>query len=91
MIYLQEAIQDVKKYYPNIPDDVFMQLIALDPEYRDGSNSVGKNGKWILNLYNKGKLSEDDMEALPEILKLFKSYKNRSPCRLWGFETWYRF
>lgn len=77
MIYLQEDIQAVKKYYPNIPDDVFMQLIALDPEYRDGSNSVGKNGKWILNLYNKGKLSEDDMEALPEILKLFKSYKNR--------------
>ena len=54
--YITEAIDDIKKYYPRIPDDVFMQLIQLDPTYR-GNDSAGKYVKWLLNLYNKGNLS----------------------------------
>lgn len=75
--YLLEDIAAVKKYYPNIDDDVFMKLIALDPTYRDGSNSVGKYGKWILNLYNKGKISEDDFGEITPLLNQFSTYKNR--------------
>lgn len=75
--YLIEDIAAVKKYYPNIPDDMFMYLISLDPTYRDGSNSLGNYGKWILNLYNKGKLSDDDYSEVPALLTQFNTYKNR--------------
>ena len=79
MIYLYETIEDIKqKYYADIPDDIFMKLIELDPEYR-GGNSLGKNGRWILNLYQNGELSEEDYDTIPEILSLFKQYKNRIP------------
>lgn len=75
--YIKEDIEAVKKYYPNIEDDMFMNLIALDPTYRDGSNSVGKYGKWILNLYNKGNLSNDDMDSITDVLNQFTIYRNR--------------
>lgn len=75
--YLLEDIAAVKKYYPKIDDNTFMTLIALDPTYRDGSNSVGKYGKWILNLYNKGSLSEDDFGEVTPLLNQFTTYKNR--------------
>ena len=75
--YLIEDIAAVKKYYPNITDDIFMYLISLDPTYRDGSNSLGKYGKWILNLYNKGTLSDDDYSKIPALLNLFNTYRNR--------------
>ena len=59
--YIKENIEAVKKYYPNIDDNVFMQLIALDPTYR-GKDSLGKYGKWILNLFNKGAIAEKDFD-----------------------------
>jgi hypothetical protein len=71
-----EAIADIKKYYPNIPDDTFMQLISLDPTYR-GNDSAGKYGKWLLNLYNKGNLSEDEFDEVPKLLNQFTLYRNR--------------
>lgn len=74
--YLKEDINAVKKYYPNIPEDVFMQLITLDPTYRN-NNSLGKYGKWILNLYNKGNLSEDDFAEVTPLLQQFTIYRNR--------------
>ena len=75
--YLLEDIAAVKKYYPNIDDATFMQLIALDPTYRDGSNSLGKYGKWILNLYNKGIIPEDDFDEITSLLNQFTIYRNR--------------
>lgn len=75
-IYLQEDITAVKKYYPNISDDTFMELIALDPTYT-GKDSVGKYGKWLLNLYNRGKLSEEQFKEIPALLNQFTTYRNR--------------
>lgn len=77
MIYLYEDIDAVKKYYPKIDDSVFMALIQLDPTYRDGSNSLGKYGKWILNLYNKGAISKEDFSEITPLLQQFTTYKNR--------------
>jgi hypothetical protein len=77
MIYLYEDIDAVRKYYPKINDSVFMELIQLDPTYRDGSNSLGKYGKWILNLYNKGAISEDDFGEITPLLNQFTTYRNR--------------
>ena len=73
---LQETIADVKKYYPNIPDDIFMELIALDPTYT-GKDSVGKYGKWLLNLFNKNKISKTDFDEIPTLLNQFTIYRNR--------------
>lgn len=53
-----------------------MQLIQLDPTYR-GNDSAGKYGKWLLNLYNKGNLSEDDFEEVTPLLNQFTTYRNR--------------
>lgn len=50
---LREDIEAVLKLFPNIEKDKAMQLIRLDPTYKEGRNSVGTYGKWILNLYNK--------------------------------------
>jgi hypothetical protein len=77
--YLLEDIAAVKKYYPNIDDNTFMQLIQLDPTYKDGSNSVGKYGKWILNLFNKGNLSQEDFSDVTPLLNQFSTYRNRVP------------
>jgi len=74
--FLCEVIADVKKYYPNIDDDTFMELITLDPTYT-GKDSVGKYGKWLLNLYNKGKISENDFDEIPDLLNQFTIYRNR--------------
>ena len=74
--YLYEDIDAVKKYYPNIPDDTFMELIALDPTYT-GKNSLGKYGKWLLNLFNRGKITENDFEEIPDLLNQFTTYRNR--------------
>jgi len=75
-IYLQEDIDAVKKYYPNIPDETFMELISLDPTYT-GKDSVGKYGKWLLNLYNRGKLSEEQFDEVTPLLNQFTTYRNR--------------
>ena len=72
---ITEGINEVKANYPNIPDEVFYQLIALDPTYKDGKDSVGIYGKWILNLYNKHRLKEEDFYKVPELLTEFEEKK----------------
>jgi hypothetical protein len=53
-----------------------MQLVALDPTYRN-NNSLGKYGKWILNLYNRGNLSEGEFSEVTALLNQFTIYRNR--------------
>lgn len=71
--YLIEDIESMKKYYPNITDDVFMDYIELDPTYK-GGNNAGKYAKWILALANKGTL--DNIGHVKDILTRFDSEKN---------------
>ena len=73
---LNEDIEAVKKYYPKIPDDTFMQLVALDPTY-NGKDSLGKYGKWLLNLFNRGSLSEEEFSEVTPLLNQFTTYRNR--------------
>ena len=73
---LLETLEDIKKYYPRIPDDIFKQLIELDPPYR-GNDSAGKYGKWLLNLYNKGNLPEESFDEVTPLLNQFTTYRNR--------------
>lgn len=66
-----EGIKEVKALYPHIEDDLFYKLISLDPTYKDGVDSVGKYGKWILNLYKKNNLKEEDFYKVTEYLTEF--------------------
>ena len=50
---LTEDIAAVKRQYSYIPEDDFDKIIRLDPTFKEGSNSVGKYGKWLLGLYRK--------------------------------------
>lgn len=76
-----EGIDDVRPYYPNIDDDKFNQLIALDPTFKDGKDKLGTYGKWILNLYDKKRLKDEDFYKVTEYLTEFerkrKNFKNK--------------
>ena len=72
---LFEGIEDVKKYYPNIEDSTFNTLIALDPTYKEGKDKLGNYGKWILGLYVKNKLKDEDFYKVTELLDVFDKNK----------------
>lgn len=68
---LTEDIAAVKKYFPKVPEEKIQTLIELDPTYQGGDN-LGKFGKWILGLYNKGQLKDEDFYKVPQYLTTFK-------------------
>lgn len=72
---LIEGIADVKANYPKIDDSMFDQLIALDPTYNPNRDKLGTYGKWILNLFNKGRLKEEDFYKVPDYLAEFERKK----------------
>lgn len=72
---LNEDLNAIKNMFKNIPEDTFYKLIELDPTYKQGSNSAGKYGKWLLNIYNKGNLKEEDFYKATEYLTKFKEVK----------------
>lgn len=71
---INEDIESMKKYYPNIPDEKFMYYIKLDPTYKDGSNNAGNYGKWILGLANKGEI--ENIGHVTDVLRRFEETKN---------------
>lgn len=78
MTLLVEGIQEVKKYYPDIPDDKFMNLIKLDPTYKN-DDRLGKAGKWILNLYKNKQLKEEDFYKVTDYLTTFFNHFREIP------------
>lgn len=68
-----ETLASVKANYPRIPDDMFMTIVQLDPTYVEGKDSVGKYGKWLLNLYNRGNL--DNFGHVTDALTRFEDNK----------------
>lgn len=76
---LTEDIESVRKNYPKISDEDFYRLIKLDPTYREGSNSVGTYGKWILTMFQKGKLNNEGhvTDALARFESEKKNLKNK--------------
>lgn len=69
---LDEDIEGMKKYYPNIPEMDFMKFIELDPTYKGGDNA-GTYARWILNLANKGQLN--NIGHVKDILTRFDEVK----------------
>lgn len=75
---LNEGIEEIKKYYPKIDDNMIKTLVALDPTFK-GGNNLGKYGKWILNLYNKGLLKDEDFYKVTEYLTTFTNNLSKMP------------
>ena len=70
---LTEGIDDVRKHYPKISDEDFNRLIRLDPTFNENRDAVGTYGKWILNMFQKGKL--DNEGHVRDALSRFDSEK----------------
>ena len=74
---LYEGLEDIKnKYFKDMDDKVFSQLVKLDPTYK-GGDKAGNYTRWILNLYNKGKLKEEDFYKVTDYLQKFNNVKKR--------------
>ena len=73
---IYEGIAEIKKYFPNIEEDMIRKLIALDPTYR-GNENLGNYGRWILSIYNKGNLKEEDFYKVTDYLNTFEENKKK--------------
>lgn len=74
---LEEDIEGMKKYYKNIPDDKFQELIELDPTYKKGSTNAGTYGKWILGLANKNNGEIENIGHITDAIKRFDQNKKQ--------------
>lgn len=74
---LTEDIAAVQKNFPNIDDETFRHLIALDPTFNPNRDSVGTYGKWILTLYSKGEIKDEDWENVTQMLDVWETNKKR--------------
>lgn len=74
---LTEDIAAVQKNFPNIDDETFKHLIALDPTFNPNRDSVGTYGKWILTLYNKGEIKDEDWDNVSQMLDVWETNKKR--------------
>ena len=73
---LNEDIESMKKFYPNIADDAFMSFVALDPTYKKGSTTAGKYARWILGMANKGNGKIENISHITDALRRFEDVKN---------------
>lgn len=78
---LKEDIEAVRKMYPTLSDADFEYIVKeFDPTYKAGSDSVGKYGKWMLNLAKKGIIevdgSLDQIAEFKDLLNDFEKKKN---------------
>ena len=78
-LLLEATLDDIySKYYSNIPQDEFWQIIKADPTYNEQkSQKMGKYGKWLLNLYKQGKLKNEDLYKATDYLSYFVKYYNK--------------
>lgn len=73
---LCEDIEGMKKFYPNIPDEKFTELVELDPTYTKGSVNAGKYARWILGIANKNKGEIENIGHVTDVLTRFEEEKN---------------
>lgn len=78
MMLFEASLEDIySKYYSNIPQEEFNKIVFADPTSRPEKNKMGKYGKWLLSLYQRGKLKIGDLGEAKECLSTFSKYINR--------------
>lgn len=65
------------KYYQDVPEQDYFQLIFADPTSKEEKDKMGKYGKWILSLYRQGKLKVGDIPELRDSLASFNRFKDK--------------
>jgi hypothetical protein len=80
--FLNEAsVTDIKnKYYSDIADDVFKEIVSSDPRTKVNNGEVVKVGKYsklLLDMYRKGNLKMEDLPKATEYLEIV--YKRQIP------------
>ena len=75
-LLLEMSLQDIyAKYYSSIPQETFSRLISADPTSKP--NKMGKYSKWLLSLYQRGKMKIGDLGEAKTCLDYFSKYINR--------------
>ena len=76
LLFEAASLNDVhKKYYSQIPEEEFRQIVAADPT--SGNDKMGKYSKWLLALYANGELKLEDLYKATEYLTTFHKYKGK--------------
>ena len=73
------TVQDIyQKYYSNIPQDIFQEIISADPTYNPQKpQKMGKFGKWLLGIYLKGNLKTEDLYKATQYLSIFVKFNGK--------------
>ena len=75
-LLIEATLDDIyQKYYKNIDLLTFNKIVSADPTAT--TNKMGKYGKWLLNIYNNGRLKLEDLYKATEYLTYFSKYINR--------------
>ena len=81
-LYIKAAVsvENLKtQFAKEIPDDMFRELIELDPTSNYDSGKGGKYCPWIFRQYNGGKLKESDFDNLKDALDMFSKQYRKYP------------
>lgn len=76
LLFEAASLGDIyQKYYSQIPEETFRQIVSADPTYNvEKPDKMGKFGKWLLNLYQKGALKNEDLYKAKEYLSTFVKF-----------------
>lgn len=79
LLFEAATIQDIhEKYYSDIPEDIFKQIVSSDPTYNTNKpDKMGKFGKWLLSIYQKGNLKVEDLYKASEYLSIFVRFNSK--------------
>lgn len=66
------------KHYGAIDYSIFCEIVRADPTYSsDNPDKMGKYGKWLLSLYQKGALLTEDLYKAHDYLDCFNRFRRR--------------
>lgn len=79
LLFEAASLSDIhSKYYSQIPDDIFQDIISTDPTYNPNKpDKMGKYGKWLLTIYLQGKLKIEDLYKAKDDLTVFIKYQSK--------------
>ena len=81
-IYIKAAVsvENLKtQFAKEIPDDLFKELIEIDPTSNFDAGKGGKYCPWIFRQYNSGKLQKEDITNLKDALEVFSRQYKKFP------------
>lgn len=66
------------KHYGTIDYSIYCEIVRADPTYSpDMPDKMGKYGKWLLSLYQKGALLTEDLYKAHDYLDCFNRFRRR--------------